>query len=168
MYPVSWWTRGQFFVFDNVITSCTNIALATYNAHAAPATPHLTARSCIPCNCFITAWCAFSISARSIRNFSRQLFILFKSLRLTARSNVNENGKMRLLQECARHLHVVYLCLRPANSTGYPPQSPVADVFLALTAGSEARESFQHFDSLQRYSAPSLVWPGITAYPTGS
>ncbi|KAA1065044.1 hypothetical protein PGT21_022507 [Puccinia graminis f. sp. tritici] len=33
------------------------------------------------------------------------------------------NGKTRLLKELSRHICVVYICIRPDKSTGYPPRS---------------------------------------------
>ncbi|KNZ54369.1 hypothetical protein VP01_2963g2, partial [Puccinia sorghi] len=32
-------------------------------------------------------------------------------------------GKARLLKELSRHICVVYICIRPEDSTGYPPRS---------------------------------------------
>ncbi|KAI7945237.1 hypothetical protein MJO28_010932 [Puccinia striiformis f. sp. tritici] len=41
-------------------------------------------------------------------------------------------GKTRLLMEFAKHICVVYICLRPPESTGQPPRSPLADTMLPL------------------------------------
>ncbi|OAV99537.1 hypothetical protein PTTG_12605 [Puccinia triticina 1-1 BBBD Race 1] len=40
------------------------------------------------------------------------------------------SGKTRLILELAKHVPVVYICLRPPNSTGQPPRSELADLML--------------------------------------
>ncbi|OAV89695.1 hypothetical protein, variant 1 [Puccinia triticina 1-1 BBBD Race 1] len=40
------------------------------------------------------------------------------------------SGKTRLILELAKHIPVVYICLRPPNSTGQPPRSELADLML--------------------------------------
>ncbi|PLW55849.1 hypothetical protein PCANC_02192 [Puccinia coronata f. sp. avenae] len=39
-------------------------------------------------------------------------------------------GKTRLLMELSKHVCVIYICLRPTTSTGYPPRSSLADLIL--------------------------------------
>jgi hypothetical protein len=45
------------------------------------------------------------------------------------------SGKSRLLMEMSQHICVVYICLRPTNSTGLPPRSALAEHILHTTAG---------------------------------
>eukprot|EP01033_Poteriospumella_lacustris_P011926 gene11926-8511_t len=42
------------------------------------------------------------------------------------------SGKSRLAKECSAHFYVVYLCLRPASSSGSPPRSALATLFLHI------------------------------------
>ncbi|KAA1070754.1 hypothetical protein PGT21_023275 [Puccinia graminis f. sp. tritici] len=37
------------------------------------------------------------------------------------------SGKSRLIMEMSKHICVIYICLRPKDSTGYPPRSALAD-----------------------------------------
>jgi hypothetical protein len=48
-------------------------------------------------------------------------------------------GKTRLLMEMSQHICVIFICLRPTDSTGYPPRSELADTLLKKdTENSEA------------------------------
>eukprot|EP01033_Poteriospumella_lacustris_P003851 gene3851-2735_t len=42
------------------------------------------------------------------------------------------SGKSRLVKECSREFYVVYLCLRPEDSSGVPRRSSLASTLLAL------------------------------------
>ncbi|KAA1072573.1 hypothetical protein PGTUg99_020250 [Puccinia graminis f. sp. tritici] len=45
-------------------------------------------------------------------------------------------GKTRLLMEMSQHICVIFICLRPTDSTGYPPRSALADTLLKKDAGN--------------------------------
>ncbi|KAA1066971.1 hypothetical protein PGTUg99_021528 [Puccinia graminis f. sp. tritici] len=40
-------------------------------------------------------------------------------------------GKTRLLMEMSQHICVIFICLGPSDSNGYPPRSALADYMLA-------------------------------------
>ena len=46
-------------------------------------------------------------------------------------------GKTRLALETYRSFFTIYMCLRPAGSSGVPPRSPIADRFLGLNVEIE-------------------------------
>jgi len=51
-------------------------------------------------------------------------------------------GKTRLLMELAPHVCVVYICLRPRNSTGLPPRSQLADTMLTCPHVEKAEHHY--------------------------
>ncbi|OAV88118.1 hypothetical protein PTTG_29143 [Puccinia triticina 1-1 BBBD Race 1] len=52
------------------------------------------------------------------------------------------SGKTRLLKELAAHVCVVYVCLRPFNSSGQPPRSGIADYFTSPPPNSDLHEHY--------------------------
>lgn len=59
------------------------------------------------------------------------------------------SGKSRLVNACAQQEYVIYLCLRPSDSTGFPPPSRIANTFLNLPIApntrAENQEQFSKF-----------------------
>eukprot|EP01033_Poteriospumella_lacustris_P013074 gene13074-9363_t len=71
------------------------------------------------------------------------------------------SGKSRTAKECSAHFYEVYLCLRPASSSGIPPRSALATPFLDIAlATKESRRNLidRFFAAIFHVIATEVDW----------
>ncbi|KAG9301471.1 hypothetical protein G9A89_006568 [Geosiphon pyriformis] len=70
-------------------------------------------------------------------------------------------GKTRLIEQIARKIPTLYVCLRPKESTGYPPATPYApeifDILEMISDGEEWRFMFILWHAIKKLQEYSLT-----------